>query len=110
MLHDLRDIFPPRDVVVNPAGAKLQGSDHVIGQDYGGQEKHFGSAQKINDVLAGAGLGFGRLVVTDEWVRDEGQGLIKQKQGDQVGREGHSRRRGQGQRRSKQSNGFERAL
>ena len=67
------------------AFAKLEGAGHVISQDDGRHEEHFGGAQKIDDVLASASLGLGRLLVPHEGIRGQGQCFIEQEQRKQVG-------------------------
>src|SRR3989442_10350692 len=80
-----------------PAIAKLQGSGHVVSQNNGGQQEYLGGAQKIDDVLAGACLGLGRLLVTHQRIGDQGQGFIEQKQGEEIGGEGYPDGSGKGQ-------------
>ena len=74
----------------DPAALEVQGSGHVVGEDDRGDEEHFRRPQKIDDVLAGARPGLGGLLVTHEWIGYERQGLIEQKQREEVRRERHA--------------------
>ena len=63
-----------------------------------GSEQQLGGAQQIDDVLAGAGPGLGRLLVRDERIGGQRQRFIEQEQREQVGGEGHAHRGGKRQR------------
>src|ERR1700737_3784657 len=60
--------------------AEIEGSGHVIRQDYCGQEQYFGSTEKIDDVLASASLGLVGLLMRDERIGGQGQRFIEQEQ------------------------------
>src|SRR5215469_9818543 len=66
------------------AAAKLQSSGQIVCQDNRCHQQHFGSAQKVDDILASAGPCFRCLFVGNQGIGDQGQSFIKQKEGEKV--------------------------
>ena len=79
------------------AAAEVEGSRHVVNQDDGRHEQQLGRTQKINDVLARAGLGLACLLVRHQGIGGQRQSFIEQEQGKEVGRECHTHGGGQRQ-------------